>query len=43
MEARGIATAAEFERVVAEARAAVAAPNARCVSPFHIACGRRVT
>ncbi|HST89120.1 MAG TPA: class I SAM-dependent methyltransferase [Ktedonobacterales bacterium] len=43
MEAQGIATAAEFERVVAEARAAVAAPNAQCVSPFHIAYGRRLS
>lgn len=43
MAAQGIASAAEFEQVVAEARAAVARPDVRCVSPFHIAYGRRVS
>lgn len=41
MEAQGIVSAAEFDRVMAQALADVQSPRYRCVSPFHIAYGQR--
>lgn len=41
MEAKGIATAEQFNQVVAQARADTSSPQARCVSPFYIAYGQR--
>lgn len=41
MEAQGIATAAEFDRVFAEAKRAMDSPRVRCVAPFYVACGQR--
>ncbi|MGZ3638538.1 MAG: class I SAM-dependent methyltransferase [Ktedonobacterales bacterium] len=41
MEALGITTAAEFDRVFAEAKQAMDSPRVRCVAPFYVACGQR--
>lgn len=41
LEAQGVTTAAEFDRVVAEARQTTESPRVRCVSPFYIAYGQR--
>lgn len=41
MEAQGIVSAAEFERVVAQALADARSPGCQCVSPFYIAYGQR--
>lgn len=41
MEAQGIVSAAEFNRVMAQAHADVQSSRFRCVSPFHIAYGQR--
>ena len=41
MEARGLTTAAEFDRVFAEAQQAMESPQVRCVAPFYLAYGQR--
>jgi SAM-dependent methyltransferase len=41
MEAMGLTTAAEFDRVYAEAQRAMESPHVRCVAPFYIAYGQR--
>lgn len=41
MEAMGLTTAAEFDRVFAEAKQAMDSPRVRCVAPFHLAYGQR--
>lgn len=41
MEAQGIVSAAEFERVVAQALADARSPGCQCVSPFYFAYGQR--
>ncbi|HLY31679.1 MAG TPA: methyltransferase domain-containing protein [Ktedonobacterales bacterium] len=40
---RGLATADEFERVLAAASAEFASPQARCVVPFYVAYGQRMS
>jgi ubiquinone/menaquinone biosynthesis C-methylase UbiE len=42
MQAQGIASVDEFNRVVSQARADVALPHVHCLSPFHIAYGQVV-
>ncbi len=41
MEALGLTTSAEFDRVYAEAQRAMESPRVRCVAPFYIAYGQR--
>lgn len=41
MEALGLATATEFDRVFAEAKSAMNSPNVRCIAPFYVAYGQR--
>jgi len=41
MEALGLTTADEFDRVFAEAKRAMDSPRVRCVAPFHLAYGQR--
>ncbi|MGE5334621.1 MAG: hypothetical protein ACM3N4_07975, partial [Nitrososphaerota archaeon] len=41
LEALGLTTAAEFDRVFAEAKRAMESPQVRCVAPFYIAFGQR--
>lgn len=41
MEAMGLTTAAEFDRVFAEAKKAMDSPHVRCVAPFYVAYGQR--
>ena len=41
LEALGLTTAAEFDRVFAEAKRAMESPRVRCVAPFYIAYGQR--
>lgn len=41
METMGITTAAEFDRVFAEAKQAMDSPRVRCVAPFYVAYGQR--
>ncbi len=41
MEAQGLTTAAEFDRVFAEAKRAMESPHVRCVAPFYVAYGQR--
>lgn len=41
LEARGLTTAAEFDRVFAEAQRAMQSPRVRCIAPFYISYGQR--
>lgn len=41
MEALGLTTAAEFDRVFAEAKQAMESPRVHCVAPFYISHGQR--
>lgn len=41
LEALGLTTSAEFDRVFAEAKQAMDSPHVRCVAPFYVACGQR--
>jgi hypothetical protein len=42
MEALGLTTAAEFDRVYAEAQRAMESPRVHCVAPFYISVGQRL-
>ncbi len=41
LEAQGLTTAAEFDRVFAEAKRAMESPRVGCVAPFYMAYGQR--
>ncbi len=41
LEAQGLTTAAEFDRVFAEAKRAMESPRVHCVAPFYVAYGQR--
>lgn len=41
METMGLTTAAEFDRVFAEANRAMQSPRVHCVAPFYVAYGQR--
>jgi|GEM_PF-464662 len=41
LEAQGLTTAAEFDRVFAEARLAMQSPRVHCIAPFYVAYGQR--
>ncbi len=41
LEAQGLTTSTEFDRVFAEAQRAMESPQVRCVAPFYVACGQR--
>ena len=41
MEALGLTTAAEFDRVFAEAKQAMESPRVHCIAPFYISYGQR--
>lgn len=42
MEALGLTTAAEFDRMYAEAQRAMESPGVHCVAPFYISLGQRL-
>jgi hypothetical protein len=41
MEALGLTTAAEFDRVFAEAQQAMESPHVHCIAPFYISVGQK--